>query len=95
MLIVYAQAYAQSSHHVMSMICRHMSASACVNNMTIPVVAGDDGCEISRRTAPINNLGSGLKPAAVKWCEAQAVLSTTPNHVSPLGRPKLAHRRYL
>lgn len=44
-----------------------MSAYACVNNTVNPILAGGDGCEISRNTAPINNSRSGLKPAAVKW----------------------------
>ena len=64
---VYAHAYVQVSHHFMCMRYRHMSACACVRNTFIQILAGDEGCEISRNAAPINNLHSGLKPAAVKW----------------------------
>lgn len=84
----------QISHHFMCMRYRHMFAYAYVRNTVIAILAGDDGFEISRNVAPINNLHTGLKPAAVNGERARQI-STTPNHISPLGRPVLAHRRYL
>jgi len=51
---------------------RHMSANARV----ITILAGDDGCEISRNAVPINN-SRGPKLAAAKWCEGQTALSTS------------------